>query len=110
MSTQFTYYVSKSFSRFPGGRKRENGPHSGQEFWETVTEPLLDKYDLIVFDLTGGTAYSSGFLDEAFGELGKVIGLAEAKRRITIRADDDELAVQTAWRRIKDAAEEAKKQ
>jgi len=101
------FNVPKEFSRFCGGRKKDHGPYSGQEFWETVTRPLLAEFESIVFELTGGTAYSSGFLDEAFGEIGRVIGLREAKRRIKILAEDDALAVATAWERIKEASEEA---
>jgi hypothetical protein len=106
MSNSYTYVVAREYTRFPGGRRRQNGDHSGEEFRETVVIPLLDKYDLITFDLTGSAGYSSGFLDEAFGEIGSILGMAEAKRRIKIVASDDPDAVETAWQRIEDAANE----
>lgn len=106
MSSPYRYMVSKNFTRFPGGRRKQHGPHSGEEFRETVVLPLLDKYEFVIFDLSGSAGYSSGFLDEAFGELGAILGLQEARRRISIVADDDPESVETAWRRIEDAAQE----
>jgi hypothetical protein len=106
MSSSHTYVVAQEYTRFPGGRRRQHGDHSGEEFRETVVIPLLEKYDHIIFDLTGSAGYSSGFLDEAFGEIGSIIGLAEARRRIEIVASDDPDAVETAWQRIEDAASE----
>lgn len=107
MNDQVTYVVASEFSRFPGGRKRKNGQFSGEQFREEVVLPLLDRYDLITFDLSGSAGYGSGFLDEAFGELGKILGLREAERRIAIKASDDPDAVEIAWERIRDAAREA---
>ncbi|QNN46530.1 STAS-like domain-containing protein [Thermomonas brevis] len=106
MPREFVYSVAKSYTRFPGGRRRKHGEHSGEEFRESVVLPLLAQYDLITFDLTGSAGYSSGFLDEAFGELGSILGFKEARRRIKIVADDDPDAVETAWQRIRDAASE----
>ncbi|WP_425493454.1 STAS-like domain-containing protein [Marilutibacter chinensis] len=106
MPSSFTYVVAKSFTRFPGGRRRKHGEHSGEEFRETIALPLLEEYEFVTFDLSGSAGYSSGFLDEAFGELGARLGLDEAKRRMTIIASDDPDAVATAWRRIEDAAAE----
>jgi len=107
MTTAFIYNVPTTFSRFPGGRKRSHGPKSGQEFWEEVTSVLLRNYDLIRFELTGAAAYSTGFLDEAFGEIGREIGLKEATRRVEFVASDDPQAVETIWHRIAEADAEA---
>lgn len=79
MNKYYVYKLSESFSRFPGGRKRENGPFSGEQFWEDVSKPLLERHTFIEFDLSGSVGYSSGFLDEAFGEIGRLLGLAEAR-------------------------------
>jgi hypothetical protein len=109
MNDSFYYSVAKSFTRFPGGRRRQHGPHSGEEFLGSVALPLLEKHDRVIFDLSGSAGYSSGFLDEAFGELGAIFGLAEVKRRVIIRAEDDPEAVETAWDRIREASDEAGK-
>jgi hypothetical protein len=109
MKDSMVYSVAKEFSRFPGGRKRQNGQHSGEEFREDVVLPLLDRYEYVTFDLSGSAGYGSGFLDEAFGELGKIFGLRETRRRIKLIASDDEDALAISWSRIEDAAKEAGK-
>jgi hypothetical protein len=109
MPSTYRYEVAKEFSRFPGGRRKKNGPHSGEEFRESIALPLLQEHAHVTFDLTGSAGYSSGFLDEAFGELGKILGLAECERRIELVAGDDEEAVEIAWARIRDAAKESGK-
>lgn len=106
MTNNIVYSVAQEFSRFPGGRKKKNGNHSGEEFREDVALPLLARYEYVTFDLSGSAGYGSGFLDEAFGELGKILGLEEAKRRITILASDDQEAVEISWLRIVDASKE----
>lgn len=106
MQHSINYKVATQFSRFPGGRKRSHGRNSGEEFRDTVTIPLLQQYEFVTFDLSGSAGYSSGFLDEAFGELGAVYAIEELRRRVTIIADDDPDAVDIAWARIADAARE----
>jgi len=106
MQQKTLYNVAKEFTRFPGGRRRKNGDHSGEEFRETVVLPLLEKYEFITFDLSGSAGYSSGFLDEAFGEIGAILGLDEARRRVEFIASDDPEAIETCWLRIGDAAAE----
>ena len=109
MSKYFKYDVATQFSKFPGGRKREHGDFSGEEFFQDIVKPLLEKHEHVEFDLTGSSGYTTGFLDEAFGEIGAWIGEAEAKRRIRLVASDDPSAVSMAWNRIKDAAVESGK-
>jgi len=106
MQNKLIYHVAKSFTRFPGGRRRKHGEHSGEEFREDILLPLLNQYEYITFDLGGSAGYSSGFLDEAFGEIGAILGLKEAERRIKFLAEDDPEAVETCWLRIKDASTE----
>lgn len=106
MLEETVYNIAKMFSRFPGGRRRANGDYSGEEFREDVVLPLLRKYDRVTFDLTGSAGYSSGFLDEAFGELGALMPLEEVSRRVHLVALDDPDAVDIAWERIRDASKE----
>jgi hypothetical protein len=107
VTSEIVYVVAEQYSRYPGGRRRAHGEFSGEAFREDVVLPLLEKYDCVTFDLSGSAGYSSGFLDEAFGELGARLGYAEAKRRVTLIARDDQEAVDIAWDRVKDASDEA---
>ncbi|WP_288431841.1 STAS-like domain-containing protein [uncultured Stenotrophomonas sp.] len=106
MLEQTVYKVAEMYSRFPGGRRRANGDFSGEQFREDVVLPLLSKYKHIIFDLTGSAGYSSGFLDEAFGELGSLMPYEEVRRRIELVASDDPDAVEIAWDRVRDASRE----
>lgn len=106
MLPEIRYAVAEQFSKFPGGRRRRHGRHSGEEFREDVALPLLAEYERVIFDLGGSAGYSSGFLDEAFGGLGAIFPLAELRRRITILAADDPNAIDIAWERIEDASRE----
>jgi hypothetical protein len=109
MASEFIYKVASEFSRYPGGRLRSHGEFSGQAFREDVVLSLLNVHEKITFDLSGSAGYSSGFLDEAFGELGAILGFSEVKRRIRLIATDDAEAIEIAWKRIKDASDEAHK-
>lgn len=106
MQPNVRYEIAKQFSRTVGGRKRANGTFSGEEFREDVARKLLELYHRVLFDLSGSAGYSSGFLDEAFGGLVKYYPLKELEARLELIADDDPGAVETAWKRIRDAAKE----
>ena len=63
--------IASDFSRYPGGRFREDGDYSGQEFRDDYLLPRLKAAassggQLIVF-LDGVTGYPASFLEEAFG-------------------------------------------
>jgi hypothetical protein len=59
--------------------------------------------------MTGTIGYGASFLDESFGELGKVLGMEKARRRITLVADDDPELINIVWDKIQRGAEEGKK-
>lgn len=65
--------VATDFSRFPGGRYREDGEFSGEEFRDDVLVPQLREAKALgqrlAVQLDGATGYASSFLEEAFGGL-----------------------------------------
>lgn len=65
----YSIHVAKEFSKTPGGRYREDGPHSGEEFREDVLIPMLKVHDKLDIFLDGARGYPSSFLDEAFAGL-----------------------------------------
>ena len=52
-----TINIAKEFSTVPGPRYRDQGPHSGEEFRETILRPAFDDAlktgERIVIDLDG---------------------------------------------------------
>lgn len=87
--------IASDFSRFPGGRFREDGPFSGQEFREDILMPALKNYDKVEINFDGVAGYAASFLEEAFGgavaELNKDYEMVAKKIKITI-SDDPDLA------------------
>lgn len=61
--------VADEFTRAPIGRKRTDGPYSGERFREEFLYPALIQYDEVEVLLDGTLGYGSSFLDEAFGGL-----------------------------------------
>lgn len=65
--------IAEDFSEIPGGRYKDKGAFSGEEFREDY---LIEKLNLaiennekLIIDLDGGYGYATSFLDEAFGRL-----------------------------------------
>lgn len=101
-----TFNIAQQFSRFPGGRLRIHGPYSGEQFREEVLLPLLSSCEKLVIDMTGALGYGASFLDESFGEIGKVIGYEESLKRIHIVALDDPDISEIVWEKIRKGSEE----
>lgn len=108
MAKAYEYQIAKQFSRFPGGRLIKHGPFSGELFRDEVLLPLLRDNELLQIDLTGTSGYGASFLDESFGELGKIFGLEVCERRLILICNDDPTLVQMIWNKIKKGAEEKK--
>jgi len=64
-----TIHVREDFTEFPGGRYREDGTFSGEEFRHDFLIPALDAFDQVLIVLDGTAGYPSSFLEEAFGGL-----------------------------------------
>lgn len=100
------YRLASEFSIFPGGRLRIHGPYSGEEFREDVLLPIFKDADKVHIDLSGAVGYGASFLDEAFGELGKIFGFDEVHRKLELLAEDDPDLVPLIWMKIKLASDE----
>lgn len=62
-------HLARDFSKFPAGRFRSDGPHSGERFREELLVPALRGNMQVTVSLDGTMGYSSSFLEEAFGGL-----------------------------------------
>lgn len=105
-SDECYFSIVKQFSRFPGGRLKVHGPKSGEEFREEFLMPLIKKCDEVTIDLTGAVGYGASFLDESFGELGKLLGEDIIKEKVTLVAEDDPNLVSIIWKKIEIGARE----
>ena len=55
--------------KYPGGLVREDGPYSGDEFYQDVIRPVISRGEPIKIDLDGIAGMTTGFAREAFGNV-----------------------------------------
>lgn len=91
-----TINIAKDYSRTPGSRYKEDGPHSGEEFREKILEQhfrnLEDEYEIVII-LDGTEGYATSFLEEAFGGLARKYGKERCLKRFTFVSEEDEMLV-----------------
>ena len=75
---RFTIDIGKDFNDLLGGRFRALGDHSGEEFFEDILEPKFleakENKDFLHIYLDNAKSYPSSFVDQSFGELGRMYG------------------------------------
>ena len=67
--------VGRDFSPVPAGRRKEDGPFSGESFRERFLTDAIRNNVKVTVDLSGTEGYGSSFLEEAFGGLVRELGL-----------------------------------
>lgn len=101
--------IAKEFSPFPGGRRRADGPYSGEAFRDDVLKPALRNGGFVVLDLDGVAGLPSSFWEEVFGGAirKKLISLDDMTTRLRVKTSEPELEVyrNLAYRYAKEAAE-----
>ena len=96
--------IASDFSRYPGGRYKSDGPHSGERFREDVLLPRIRAGEPFVIRLDGTLGYGSSFLEEGFGGLVRVHGISPALiRKLATFESADKSLIQEIWRYIDDA-------
>lgn len=67
--------VAEEFTDSPGGRYKNEGKYSGEEFRETLLIPrfmeAIKKHDILEINMDGCFGYPSSFIDESFGGLAR---------------------------------------
>jgi hypothetical protein len=64
-----TISIARDFSPFPAGRKRGDGPYTGELFREEFLRPKLASGTHVILDIDGVEGLPSSFLEEVFGGL-----------------------------------------
>ncbi len=93
--------IARDFSAFPAGRKREDGPFTGEKFREEVLVPILDQGGHITLDIDGVEGLPSSFLEEIFGGLVRAgFSLEQLRAAIDFKATEPDLVMypDIAWR------------
>lgn len=84
--------IAKDYSPVLGGRWIALGPHSGEDFYNTILEPAYLEVNAkgngkIIFELDGTKGYPSSFLDQSFGELGRIYGVQKIRNLIEFKTN-----------------------
>lgn len=99
--------IARDFSRVVGGRFRSHGPHSGQEFLQTILRPAFRSADIVVVALDGIQNISASFFEEAFGGLVREYG-QEAIDRVRFDAIQREYLIQEIHTWMREALENSR--
>ena len=95
MTNRVTLNFAEDFTDAPGGRDRESGPSSAEEFREEVLLPAYTRADELscelLVDLDGIHGMASSFAEEAFGGLVRVEGCDKGRVQalLTLKSDED---------------------
>lgn len=87
--------IAEVFSDAPGGRYKDEGKYSGEEFRDeflipTYNDCIINQEKLII-DFDGGYGYATAFLEETFGGLiRKGYCLDEFNKIVSFMSNDDE--------------------
>jgi len=107
-----TINIAKEFSDTPGGRRRNDGPFSGQEFREHFLEKHFeDKSDVskLVIVLDGVFGYATSFLEEAFGGLARKYGQQRVLLKLEFISEEEPLLIEEITNYIKNAGKGCRK-
>lgn len=67
------YKIAKEYTDLPGGRYIYMGPHSGEDFRDSVLVNLINECiknnEQLILDFDGAYGYPPSFIEEAFGGL-----------------------------------------
>lgn len=93
--------IARDFSAFPAGRRRADGPFTGEKFRDDLLRPLLERGERFILDIDGVEGLPSSFLEEIFGGLVRAgYTVEQLQGTIDIKATEPDLAIypDLAWR------------
>ncbi len=82
------------FSKYPGGRFKKYGPHSGEEFRRERLLPAINglkEGEKLVIDLSDVYTFAPSFLDEAFCEpiRRKIVSYEDFIKKVDFKSDSE---------------------
>jgi hypothetical protein len=90
---KITLIVATEFTDAPGSRDRVDGPHSGEEFFDTLLRARFVKAQeekkKLWIDLDNTWGYASSFISGAFGRLADEFGSKTTLSVLTFKSEDD---------------------
>lgn len=97
--------ISKDFAKSVGARTREDGPYSGQQFYEELLEPMFlkakDAKEKLTINFDGGYGYSPSFIDESFGHLGRQYGEQTVLNTLLFISEDEPSLIDGVKKKIR---------
>lgn len=92
--------IGRDFSQSLGGRFKKLGPFSGEEFYEKILLPKYEealnynvKLHIYMDDIL--YTYPSSFIDQSFGQLGRIKEIQDVKSRVVFHTQKYNLVVET---------------
>lgn len=114
MNDRITVIKVANFTKYPGGRYREDGPGSGQEFRDDYLAKHLQRGEKVIVNFDGVAGAGSGFLEEAFGGLVRECGLTKEQLldqlALTATEEGFEDIFEIAWSYIEEESQRKSKQ
>lgn len=84
--------IVNEFTDTPGARTYEDGPFSGQEFFDKLLKPKFieakEQGVKLRIDLDGTNGYASSFINEAFSLLGNEFGADEVWSLLELKSEE----------------------
>ncbi len=91
--TNITLSIADDFSDAPGARNYDDGPDSGEEFFDKCLQPKFvearEAGVSLIVDMDGTFGYATSFISEAFGRLSKKYGVHDVLEMLEIVSDED---------------------
>lgn len=91
-----TINIAREFSNLPGPRYQNEGPHSGEQFRESLLQPRFEEARRLAAKLTieldgAKFGYPSSFLEESFGGLARIFGIDSVLETLIFESSEEPL-------------------
>lgn len=102
----FTICIAKDFSDAPGARYRQDGPKSGEEFFEEMLDKEFEAAKKgsakLIVNFDGAYGYATSFLSECFGLLTEKYGKKDVLAHLEFISSEDPLIINFVHRVIEE--------